>query len=104
MLLASDVVSDLVELRPHPIAALADGKRAISLLPDWGKGYSRAGLSALKGGDEEAAYWFYCNGLKKEPTNSELLNGRTSVLQARRSAQLASRVTLPRLPRSAARR
>ena len=62
--------------------ALADGKRAISLQPAWGKAYSRAGLAALKGGDEEAAYWFYANGLKREPSNAELLRGRDSTLAA----------------------
>ena len=62
--------------------ALADGKRAVSLQPAWGKAYSRAGLAALKGGDEEASYWFYSNGLLKEPSNAELLRGRDSTLQA----------------------
>lgn len=62
--------------------ALANAKRAITLRPNWGKAYSRAGLAALKGGDEEAAYWFYCNGLTKEPSNVELLNGRNATLQA----------------------
>jgi len=69
--------------------ALADGKRAVSLQPGWGKAYSRAGLAALKGGDEEAAYWFYSNGLKKEAANSELLRGRDSTLQQLMVAQSA---------------
>ena len=55
--------------------ALDDGKRAISLQPQWGKAYSRAGFAALHAGDEEAAYWFYANGLKAEPSNAELVRG-----------------------------
>lgn len=39
--------------------ALSDAKRAVSIRPEWAKGYSRAGLAALNGGDEESAYWFY---------------------------------------------
>ena len=48
----------------------------------WGKGYSRAGLAALKGRDEEAAYWFYANGLKWDPGNTDLLRGRDAGIQA----------------------
>ena len=70
-------------------AALADGKRAVSLRPKWGKGYSRAGLAALKGRDEEAAYWFYANGLRYEPSNDELLRGRDACLEALRAAGTA---------------
>ena len=62
--------------------ALDDGKRAVSLQPKWGKAYSRAGLAALKGADEEASYWFYANGLRYDPSNSELLRGRDACLQA----------------------
>ena len=61
--------------------ALADGKRAVSIRPEWGKGYSRAGLAALNGGDEESAYWFYSNGLKRDPSNSELLKGRDACIR-----------------------
>jgi tetratricopeptide (TPR) repeat protein len=94
--------------------ALADGKRCVSINPEWGKGYSRAGLAALNGGDEESAYWstpdgsqhrchalplrqrtrltmaralwsggrFYANGLKKEPSNNDMLKGRDACIRA----------------------
>ena len=84
--------------------ALADGKRAVSLQPQWSKGYSRAGLAALKGGDEEAAYWFYSNGLKREASNAELLRGRDSTLHALRSLHTArSKRRLERFHRDAKR-
>ena len=69
--------------------ALADAKCALSLQPDWGEAYSRAGLAALKGGDEEEAYWFYANGLKRDPSNVELLGGRSSTLHALRALSSA---------------
>ena len=69
--------------------ALEDGKRAVSLQPKWGKGYSRAGLAALKGSDEEASYWFYANGLRYDPSNTELLRGRDACLQALRAVGTA---------------
>ncbi len=65
------------------------GKRAVSLRPEWGKGYSRAGVAALHGGDEEAAYWFYANGLKREPSNGELLKGRDACIRAMMAASTA---------------
>ena len=79
--LYSNRSATLAKLERFP-EALADAKCALSLQPDWGKAYSRAGLAALKGGDEEEAYWFYVNGLKKDPSNAALLGGRSSTLQA----------------------
>ena len=66
--------------------ALIDGKRAIALRPGWGKPYSRCGFAALSDGDCESAYWFYVNGLRQEPKNSELIRGRGSALAALASA------------------
>lgn len=62
--------------------ALQDGKRAIALQPSWGKAYSRCGLASLRGGDAEGAYWFYANGLRHEPSDAELLQGRHAALRA----------------------
>uniref|UniRef100_A0A7S4BN38 Calcineurin-like phosphoesterase domain-containing protein n=1 Tax=Chrysotila carterae TaxID=13221 RepID=A0A7S4BN38_CHRCT len=62
-------------------AALADAKRAIALAGTWPKGYSRAGYAALQGGDEEAAYWFYSNGLRWDAQNVELTRGRSAAMQ-----------------------
>jgi len=70
-------------------AALEDGKRAISLRPSWGKAYSRAGLAALSGGDEEGAYWYFANGLRREPQSPELAKGREGALAALCSASTA---------------
>ena len=62
--------------------ALQAGKRAVALDPSWGKAYSRCGVASLRGGDVEGAYWFYANGLRHEPRDAELLQGRHAALRA----------------------
>ena len=51
--------------------ALDDGKRAVSLAPNWGKAYSRCGVAALELNDEESSYWFYAFGLKRDPAGGD---------------------------------
>ena len=66
---------------PFHEQALDDAKRALALKPSWGKAYSRSGFAALHGGDAEAAYWFYANGLAVEPSSAELFRGRQSAIE-----------------------
>ena len=84
--------------------SLEDAKRAISLQGKWGKAYSRAGFAALKLEDTEAAYWFYSNGLRWEPSHAELRNGRGATLHALQQMSTARNARrLERFKRDAAR-
>ena len=73
--------------------ALDDGKRAVSLAPNWGKAYSRCGVAALELNDEESSYWFYAFGLKRDPAGGdqalELRRGRDAALKAMMGANTA---------------
>ena len=80
--LYSDRSAALIAIGRHG-EALQDAKRVISLQPRSGTGYTQAGLAALRANDEEAAYWFFANGLRVEPSNGESSPDRTSHLSTR---------------------
>jgi len=52
--------------------ALNDAKKTVEIKPDWGKGYSRLGAALCYLGKEEEALDAYKEGLKKDPSNTQL--------------------------------
>ncbi|XP_065355710.1 stress-induced-phosphoprotein 1 [Calliphora vicina] len=62
--------------------ALDDAEKTISLNPSWAKGYSRKGAAASGLGDFMKAFEAYNEGLKYDPSNAILLQGRQEVTAA----------------------
>jgi len=67
--------------------ALDDAEKVIKLRPTWAKGYSRKGLALFKLNKMEDAMECYNDGLKHEPSNPSLLEGKRSVSNALKSNQ-----------------
>ncbi|KAM8717079.1 hypothetical protein ACLKA7_003877 [Drosophila subpalustris] len=59
--------------------ALEDAEKTISLNPTWAKGYSRKGAAAAGLRDYMKAFEAYNEGLKYDPQNAILLQGRTEI-------------------------
>ena len=62
--------------------ALQDADECIRLAPDFAKGYSRKGHLQFFMKEYEKALETYDTGLKHDPTNSELKEGRQRTMQA----------------------
>ncbi|XP_075153363.1 stress-induced phosphoprotein 1 [Haematobia irritans] len=62
--------------------ALEDAERTIKLNPTWAKGYSRKGAAAAGLGDYMKAFEAYNEGLKHDPQNAVLLQGRQEITSA----------------------
>uniref|UniRef100_A0A1A9X5S2 Stress-induced-phosphoprotein 1 n=1 Tax=Glossina brevipalpis TaxID=37001 RepID=A0A1A9X5S2_9MUSC len=59
--------------------ALEDAEKTISLNPTWAKGYSRKGAAAAGLRDHRKAFEAYNEGLKYDPKNAILLQGRQEI-------------------------
>jgi stress-induced-phosphoprotein 1 len=81
----------LFRLRPCP-CALQDADECIRLAPDFAKGYSRKGHLQFFMKEYEKALETYDTGLKHDPTNSELKEGRQRTMQAVAQVGAASAV------------
>jgi len=68
-------------------SAFEDAEKVIKLRPTWAKGYSRKGLALYKMNKMEEALDCYTEGLKHEPNNPSLLEGKNSVSNAMKSNQ-----------------
>ena len=77
---------------PAPLArALQDADECIRLAPDFAKGYSRKGHLQYFMKEYEKALETYDTGLKHDPGNSELKEGRQRTMQAVAQVQGSAR-------------
>ena len=65
-----------------PLCASQDADECIRLAPDFAKGYSRKGHLQYFMKEHEKALETYDTGLKHDPGNSELKEGRQRAMQA----------------------
>lgn len=63
-------------------SALKDAEQCISMKPDWPKGYGRKGEALFALGRLPEALKAYEDGLKVDPSNQSLLNGKKDVEEA----------------------
>ena len=60
-------------------SALTDAEKTVQLRPDWGKGYSRKGSALAYLGRTDEAIEAYEEGLRRDPTNAQLVEGLKEV-------------------------